>query len=800
MNRMKIVRICLLIGLCLSLHSWAQTDPFRIGLVIDGSWGENAAMLESIQEEILALTTGEFEVRFPEAKILQADWQLDAITAAVDKLLADPEVDMVITQGVISSHIISTRGSLPKPVIAPFIIDRMLQNLPIAEGKSGILNLNYISIPSAIEQDMNIFREIVPFQKLAILLNPHLLESFPDAAASTANFFRKMGIETELIGVGSKIKESVALIPEEAEAVYILPLPYLSDDDFKVLSDELIERKLPSFASAGAERVEMGILAGLNRDVLRRIARRVAINVQRILLGDTPESINVAISLNKQLTINEATARAIGVYPSWAVITEAELVGREQRPVDRVLNMNRVVQEAVAANLDLSAKQYWVDAGKRDVSLAMANLFPSIDLLGTQVIIDKDRAEASMGMQAERTLTGSATLSQIIFSEPVWANLSIQKSIQKTRELELDQLRLDIAQQAVTAYLNLMRAKSYETIQQENLKLTRKNLELARVREIIGSAGPAEVYRWDSEIALNRTNVIQANAQRNLAEIQVNRLLHRQAEESFLTLEIDMRDPILITSHDELFIYIENKEYFRVFRRFMVEEGMRNSPELAALDAAIAAQKRALRSFTHSFYTPTLALQAGMDNVFSRKGAGTEGFSLPPDLGFDLAFPEQKDFSWNVAFSLSFPLFKGGEKFAARQKASLELTRLKTERDAIAEKIEQRIRSALHLAGASYASIKQVRLAAHAAHKSLDVVQDAYSQGMVSIVDLIDVQNNVLLTDQLAANAVYDFLIDLMEVERAIGTSDFFATDEEREAFLQRARNYFTTSGLSLMD
>ena len=129
MNRMKIVRICLLIGLCLSLHSWAQTDPFRIGLVIDGSWGENAAMLESIQEEILALTTGEFEVRFPEAKILQADWQLDAITAAVDKLLADPEVDMVITQGVISSHIISIRTSLPKPVIAPFIIDRMLQAL-----------------------------------------------------------------------------------------------------------------------------------------------------------------------------------------------------------------------------------------------------------------------------------------------------------------------------------------------------------------------------------------------------------------------------------------------------------------------------------------------------------------------------------------------------------------------------------------------------------------------------------------------------------------------------------------------
>ena len=71
--------------------------------------------------------------------------------------------------------------------------------------------------------------------------------------------------------------------------------------------------------------------------------------------------------------------------------------------------------------------------------------------------------------------------------------MSIQKNLQKTREFERDQLKLDITQTAATAYLNILQAKSFEKIQQENLKLTRQNLEFARVREVVGSAGKDEL-------------------------------------------------------------------------------------------------------------------------------------------------------------------------------------------------------------------------------------------------------------------------------------------------------------------
>ncbi len=787
-----------------SLSLGQNIKTVNIGLVIDGPWGEENEMLKSIKREIVELTTGEFDVQF---KTLQADWTISEIRKTIDQLLADREVDLIITLGSISSNEVCHRQALSRPIIAPYIIDAAFQELPIKDGTSGVKNLNYISVPKPFERDINIFKDIVPFKKLGVLMNKYLLDAFPDLEQRCDEYLEELDLEVQIVRVGFSVQQALSQLPDDIEAVYVLPLPQISDEEYEILAKELINRKLPGFSYAGAERVEQGLLAGLNKDVINRISRRVALNVQRILLGEKPESIPVAISLKQQLTINDATVRTIGISPSWAVINEAEVIGRELRPIDRILDLNKVVQEAVATNLDLAVRGYYVSAGWQNVNEARSKLMPAIDISGTYVVIDKDRAERSFGQQAEKTLSGSATATQIIFSEPAWANLSIQKNIQKSREYELEQLKLDITRDAATAYLNVLRAKTHERIQQENLKLTRENLDLAKVREVVGSAGPAEVYRWESEIATNRKAGIDANTQRNLAEIQLNRLLHRPAEEDFLTQEIDLDDPTLITSYGEIFKYIENKQVFRIFRQFMSEEALRNSPELAALDAAIAVQRRVLRSATNRFWSPTIALQGQVDNIYTRAGAGKEATfdlsSLPPEyqpLGqiFSQSFKPPKDLSWNIGLNVSFPLFRSGEKFFVRQKALKELNQLQTQRDAFAERIEQRIRSALHLAGASYASIQQAKLAAEAAEKSLQVVQESYSQGLVSVVELLDAQYAALVTDQVAANSVYDFLIDLMEVERAYGHFNFFSTDKRRRDFFERANTYFKKSGLSI--
>jgi outer membrane protein TolC len=404
-------------------------------------------------------------------------------------------------------------------------------------------------------------------------------------------------------------------------------------------------------------------------------------------------------------------------------------------------------------------------------------------------MIDKDRAEASFGTQPEKIVTGSISASQLLYSEPVWANLSIQSSVQISREEEYRQLELDIMLAAATAFFDVLRIMNFENIQKENLKRTKSNLELARVRESVGSAGPAEVYRWESQLAQNRNEVIQVLANRNIARINLNRILHHKLDQQYIMLDNNQYTSEL-RKKDNVFIeYLSDLRTFDILPDFLVQEGLANSPELSALKAAIAAQERALTSANNSFWAPNLSFQADYTRILHRSGAGSEPLSLIPNT------VTADDNIWSVALNFSLPLFKGTERFAVRRQSIETINQLRLEYDSVAEKLEQLIRSQVYAVGASFAAIEQTRLASEAANKSLKVVQDAYAQGTVSIIDLLDAQNTALVSEELASNAIYDFIIELMKAERYLSMYYLKLSDEEVSALRSRLDAYLVERG-----
>ena len=73
---------------------------------------------------------------------------------------------------------------------------------------------------------------------------------------------------------------------------------------------------------------------------------------------------------------------------------------------------------------------------------------------------------------------------------------------------------------------------------------------------------------------------------------------------------------------------------------------------------------------------------------------------------------------------------------------------------------------------------------------------ESYVSGAVSIVELLDAQAAALRASEEASNAVYDFLIDLMEVDRSMSSFSFYQTSEEREAFYQGVHDYMVSRGV----
>lgn len=770
----------------------------RIGIVHDGGSTRADAIVSVFEKEIRDLLSGEFTVRFPAKMRLQADWTGAGVQTALDRLLANRQTDIIVALGVLASNDAGHRRNLPKPVFAPFVIDAQLQGIPQKDGASDIRNLSYITFPSNLRRDLQAFLDIVPLKTFALLASQGVVEALPELRNAVLRATEGLGLQVKIVPVGTTVDTALAALGDDIQAVYVAPLQQLAPGELKKLVDGLIARRLPSFSLWGRSEVEQGLLFSLARDTnMPRLARRVALNIQRALFREDPGTFPVAFVRGERMTFNMATARAIGLSPPWEFLTQMDVLHAEPADLPRRLALASVVQEAVDANLDIRAVSRFVAAGKENIREARSVLLPQIDVASDGRIIDADRAEAGSGSLPERQLTGSISLFQLIYDEPSWANLHVQRDLQSGREAERNITLLDVVLEAAVNYLNVLSAKTVERIQRNNLDLTRTNLELARVRLSIGVARPNEVLRWENQVANDRREVINAFSQRQQAEIVLNRVVHRPLEEKFTTAEPALDDPALMTNFARILPYVDNPRYFDIFRNFMVREGVEAAPELQQADAQITAQERLLLSEQRSFWNPTVSLRGDLTGV-ERGGKGSLAASIQLESERSITLRQDNAWKWEVGVRASLPLFTGGGRVARRNRAREELAQLRVEREAAAERIATNIRTALYKAGASYANIELAQAAAAAAQKNLELVSDAYGRGAVSILDLLDAQREALNANLDAANSVYVYLIDLMDMQRAVGQFDFFVTASGRKSWFERLDAFFRENGVTI--
>jgi outer membrane protein TolC len=753
----------------------------RIAFVLDGPEMYAKGLVDLFKHELTQLLAGDFQVQFPKEALLQADYSADGVRAMIREVARRGDVDLLVALGFLASREACLSAPLPMPVIATMVLDHGVQKIPYRRGTSGVKDLAYIEIPDTVEEDLATLAELVPYDRLALLGGRSLFAALPGVAAGLAFHLPYSDAQLRVVEAGRTVTQTLATLPEDADAIYLLPIPELSLEDHHALLEALALKGLPVFSYIGHRLVRSGALAGLNQeDVIDRLARRTALDARKILAGKPAADLPVAISRQAQLMVNMRTARILGVYPSFKVLTEALLINTEEDPSMRELNLLGVIDEAIQVNLDLRISGRRTAAGEGRVDQARARLLPQMSARATATQIDKDRGESALA-PAERTATGALNFSQIIWSDEAWANLSIEKMGQLHRTLTWEQARLDVALEAAQAYLNVLLARTREEILAANLKLSRSNLERAKMRRNLGAASSAEVYRLESQIARERADLMAAAAQRKIAAMALNRLLAYPLEQPFKLADVALDQEVSLLLSPQIIHHVDNAAGLRRFKQFMVAKGLRASTELLQLDADIAAQKRMLLTSKRSYYSPDVTLEGGLSQLLGEAGEGAD-LDLP-------GAPDDTD--WHLSLGLSLPLFEGGARPAQATEYRETLKALRLTRRTTAQEVEQRIRNAVHRSVSAYISIELLTQAAEASRKNFDLVAGAYSRGTVQLIDLLDAQTTYLQAKQNAANANYQFLLDLMELERAMGKFTFFATPAERREWMAALEDYF---------
>jgi len=796
-----------LINFCFKSYGqkFDDKEPVRIGFILDG---ENQAFYElekSIKKEIEVLVSSKFkDLTFPTNKRVLANFNDSIATIEIDRLLIDPEVDIIIGIGTIVAVNISRRGDLSKPTIAIGIINPRFQEIPLTSDQtSGVDNFNYITLPFSPKRDMEVFSSIIQFKNLGIMFSKNILNSIPKDKSARYyfdNLIKDMGFEYKIIPVSIDSMSFESSIPEGIDAVYTGLFFDFSEDQIRNIYKSINAKRLPSFALGGQEYVKLGAMASVSSEqVGQRISRRTALNIEKILDEKNPKNIPVIVKYTQSLVLNQRTMNQINFYPNWDILSEAEVLFENESVNLEVLRFKDVIYEAIEKNLDLKVASLELESDSKEINLARANLLPQLDISASGVLIDKYRASSSLGQNPERSGYGTASLSQLIYSAKAFANLKIQKRVYESMEFGYQSTEMDIVLDVSTIYLNVLQAISMETIARENLKSSRKNLEIARMRESVGYSGTSDVYRWESKIASDKIELLSANETRRLTEYALMEMLNRPFEQRFSTDAIDINDTsIFVMSDASISMYIDNMRNKELFRNFLVDEALSNVPELKQLDAAIAAQERYLTAAKRSHFLPDVGISAQADYDFYRGGEGStvDPIEIPidpdePPLVLDM-FSEPEDFSWNIGVNATLPISQGGRLHIDRQQAEIELLKLKEDRYNISRKFTRQVVSLFERASLSYPKIELSASAAEYAMKSYNIVQDSYSHGVVSITQLLDAQQAAVQANSYASISIYTYLIDVLALQRAMGKFFILHPLEETSDFFYRLDEYIS--------
>ncbi len=770
----------ILFYILLAFSSSIIAKSIKIGIIIDGNIKKEIVDIQKIKQEIITLNKGEFDISFPADKVINANWELKKIRAAITTLIQDKNVDLIIAQGLISSHEAAQFKHLKKPVLAIVVADRHLQKLPYKNGRSDKFNFTYINASNNVEEDLRQFYRLIPFEHLIIPVDPIFLTALPSLRTFASQVQQELKFKLSFLPVTTGLEQALENIPDNADAIYLPPLMRFGKDEHQAFAKGLIERKLPSFSLLGQVDLELGFMLTLNgrkMDKLR-FSRRIALMVQSILLGTNASQLKVDLENPAKLAINMQTARAIGYSPKWRDKEVAELLFDDAIQDTSLLSLTDAITQSVAANLGLLSEQMNIALAEDQVTSSRSALLPQINIGMSGTHFDQGRSGLQ---QSQRSADVELKASQLIYSESSWSNFDVARLLKEAEDASFQARVLDLIRQSATTYLQLLSASATEKVRLANLKVSETNLELAQMRLKIGYSDRSDALRWKSVIATDRSALYIAQANREQQETELKRLLHFPLQKSVSVTDKGIYKQIDMLNQKKFSAFFDNELNFNRFVNFEVKRALDNAPELKQVNHLFQSARRQLDAGKRAYYIPDVSVNAQFAQNIAQGGIGARTNQY------------QKD-DWSVGFQATLPLFTSGARSAEVSRASNSLIQTQYQRENILELVEARIRAALQKTKGSFPSIRLSQDAAKAAKENFEMVSDSYASGLISITSLIDAQNAALSADLSAVDALYSFMIDWVEIQRSVGSFDLLLTEQGIENWYQELDAWYQSN------
>lgn len=753
-----------------SFCCWPQAKKtYTIGMLVDVSTSETEVLLERLKNEVSAVVGEDAEIVFPAEYRMIHNYDVNLARKNYQSLL-NSEVDIIIAIGSASNIVIQGQTSHNKPTILFGSLNTDMTSLDLEKRTSGIENFTYLMGIQSFSQDLETLKELSDFKNVGVAIEAGIAAVLP-LEATLGDILKGTGASFKIIPFESV--EDIVSGMENLDALYLAGGFFLTNEEIKMLSDILIEMDIPSFTSTSPEDVALGLMAThSSEDNVNQIFRRIALTIEAYVNGNPLSEQNVFIDFEQRLTANFHTMQKLGIPIRYSLIERTDFVGEFKNPLSqKTYSLLDIINENFERNLSLQSQQKDVELSQQDVKTAKSNYYPDITANATFTNVDESVAFAPLS--PEFSTDGNIQLTQTIYSEAANANITVQKNLQKAQEANFNAAQLDAILEASNLYFNALVSKVNVKIQNQNLQLTKENLKLAKQNYDAGQSGKSDMLRFESQMAQNTQTMIEAVNQLDQAFIGINQLLNNPINFELDVVNAELGKGVFAEyNYEQLAEILDNPLLKDPFVSFLIEEAKNNSPELVSLDHNLKAVERNFRLNSFGRLIPTVAIQGNYNQNFNQWGVGST--DLDPANNY------------NVGVNVSLPIFNQFRTNINKQTAKIQQDQLEINIQNTELAIESNVSVGVLNLFNQISNIRLSEVSVNAAKEALELVQTSYSEGAVSIIQLIDAQNNYLQAQLAQASATYNFLLNAIQLERFMGYNFLLHTEEENNAFRQR--------------
>ena len=346
----------------------------------------------------------------------------------------------------------------------------------------------------------------------------------------------------------------------------------------------------------------------------------------------------------------------------------------------------------------------------------------------------------------ENAWIAAATLNQPLFAGGrIVSGVQLAQHGEAAAEASLREARADVALQVRQAYYGALLAQEAESIVEASVELAQQHLDRVRLLLETGQASELDALRAEVELENLRPQLVQARNARELALLNLKRLVNLQIDASVrLTTSLTASDPELPRPED-------------IRLPTLAEAGPQLS-QRAAIEAAERqiAMRREQVQIARGAYLPSVSLQANL-----ARQAFPGGF-LPDGQWQD---------DWTVGFVVQWPLFQGLRRGAEVDAAQAQQRQAELQADQLREGVRLEYEQPLGELEQARAQIAAASRNVTQAQRVYDLTELRYQEGLATQLDVSDARLALQQARMNEANAFHDFYLALARAERALGIS-----------------------------